>query len=74
MIKVLMILALAGQPVPLIGENQQESFSTMALCTEALPRLDAEAETFFKENGKTRGEDYQFELKCVETPNQDNKI
>lgn len=64
MIRVLMILLIGGSP-PIIGMNARDKFDTVQACEEALPRLDKEAEEHFKGDGKTRGEDYQFTLKCV---------
>jgi hypothetical protein len=65
MIKVLMLLMIAGMSTPRVGMNETEDFATMEACVEALPRLDAEAEAFFKEHGKTRKEEYEFILRCV---------
>lgn len=67
-IKVFMILLLAGAP-PMIGENGREKFDTVEACEKALPRLEKEAVTAFKKSKPpmTRGKDYEFKLKCLDT-------
>lgn len=68
MIKVFMILLMAGAP-PMIGENGREKFDTIEACEKAIPRLEKEAVTAFKTGKRpmTRGEHYEFKLKCLDT-------
>lgn len=73
MIKVVLILFLAGQPEPNISLKNDTSFETEAACKAALPAFAAEFVTKSQEKGFTWGDDFMFALKCTK-PSKDGSI